>query len=71
MGGERSIAVRERMAEGPRDNYGRAAGGILWPDDEPEMGREAVPGLAGDAVAMWGTRWFASGEPDVEKSLLV
>jgi len=59
------------MAEGPRDNYGRAAGGIMWPDDEPEMGREAVPGLAGDAVAMWGTRWFASGEPDVEKSLLV
>jgi len=32
---EKPIAVRERLGEGPRDNYGRVGGGLVCPGDEP------------------------------------
>lgn len=47
MGSEKPIAViRERLAEGPRDNDGGVAGGIVCPGEVPERGSACVRGLA-------------------------
>ena len=41
VGSEKPIAVRERLTEGPRDNYGRVAGGLMCPGDGPKKGQMA------------------------------
>ena len=46
VGSEKPIAVRDRLAEGTRDNYGR--GGV--------RGDVAGRGAGEGAVAVWGTR---------------
>jgi hypothetical protein len=39
VGSEKPIAVRERLAEGPRDNQGRVAGGLMCLGDGPKKGQ--------------------------------
>lgn len=48
VGSEKPIAMWERLAEGPRDNHGGVAGGIMCPGEEPERGHVAVRGSAWD-----------------------
>ena len=63
VGSEKSIAVGERLTEGPRDNHGGAAGKIMRAD----RGQEVVPGLACDdshgvGHGMARIRWTGRGE---------
>lgn len=39
MGTEKPMAVRERLAAGPQDNYGGVAGGIRCSVEEMERGQ--------------------------------
>ena len=41
VGSEKPIAVWERLTEGPRDSYGRVAGGLMCPGDGPKKGQMA------------------------------
>ena len=50
------------------DSYGRVAVGLMCPGDGPKKGQMAVLETRTGRHAVWGTRWPASGGPDVEKS---